>query len=60
MLSDMFASVKSNDMASFKAFLDEDAKELDGEVSAIQYDYGITPLGVPCGRGRRRSRAGFT
>ena len=44
MLSDMFASVKSNDMASFKAFLDEDARELDGEVSAIQYDYGITPL----------------
>ena len=44
MLSDMFASVKSNDMASFKGFLDKDAKELDGEVSAIQYDYGITPL----------------
>ncbi len=44
MLSDMFASVKSNDMASFKTFLDGDAKELDGEVSAIQYDYGITPL----------------
>ena len=44
MLSDMFASVKSNDMVSFKGFLDKDAKELDGEVSAIQYDYGITPL----------------
>lgn len=44
MLSDMFASVKSNDMASFKAFLDQDADELDGEISAIQYDYGITPL----------------
>lgn len=44
MLSDMFASVKSNDMASFKGFLDKDAKELDGEVSAIQYGYGITPL----------------
>lgn len=44
MLSDLFASVKSNDMASFKGFLDKDAKELDGEVSAIQYDYGITPL----------------
>ena len=44
MLSDMFASVKSNDMAGFKSFLDEDARELDGEVSAIQYDYGITPL----------------
>ena len=44
MLSDMFASVKSNDMASFKGFLDKDAKEIDGEVSAIQYDYGITPL----------------
>ena len=44
MLSDMFASVKSNDMASFKTFLDRDADELEGEVSAIQYDYGITPL----------------
>ena len=43
MLSDMFASVKSNDMASFKTFLDQDADQLDSEVSAIQYDYGITP-----------------
>lgn len=44
MLKDMFASVKSNDMASFKAFLDEGGDGISSEVSAIQYDYGITPL----------------
>ncbi len=44
MLKDMFASVKSNDMASFKAFLDEGGDGIGSEVSAIQYDYGITPL----------------
>ena len=44
MLSDMFASVKSNDMESFKSFLDNDADELKDEVTAIQYEYGITPL----------------
>ncbi|MFR4802237.1 MAG: hypothetical protein ACLT98_02145 [Eggerthellaceae bacterium] len=41
MLKDMFASVKSNDMASFKAFLDEGGDGISSEVSAIQYDYGI-------------------
>lgn len=44
MLKDMFASVKSNDMKSFKAFLDEGGNGISSEVSAIQYDYGITPL----------------
>lgn len=44
MLKDMFASVKSNDMESFKAFLDEGGNGISSEVSAIQYDYGITPL----------------
>ncbi|MFR8783826.1 ATP-binding cassette domain-containing protein [Slackia sp.] len=44
MLKDMFASVKSNDMTSFKAFLDEGGDGISSEVSAIQYDYGITPL----------------
>ena len=44
MLKDMFASVKSNDLRSFKAYLDSEPEGLDGNVNAIQYGYGITPL----------------
>ena len=44
MLSDMFASVKSNDMASFKDYVDREIAGREDEVSAVQYDYGITPL----------------
>ncbi len=44
MLQDMFASVKSNDMKSFKEFLDEGGDGIQSDVSAVQYDYGITPL----------------
>ena len=44
MVSDMFASVKSNDMKSFKAYLDREVADNADEVSAVQYDYGITPL----------------
>ncbi|MDO4442680.1 MAG: ABC transporter ATP-binding protein/permease [Slackia sp.] len=43
MLRDMFASVKANDMESLKAFLDEGGDGISEDVSAIQYDYGITP-----------------
>ena len=42
-LRDMFASVKSNDMTSFKAWLDAGGGISD-DVNAIQYDYGITPI----------------
>lgn len=44
MLRDMFASVKSNDMTSLKAFLDEGGDGISDDVNALQYDYGITPL----------------
>ncbi len=44
MLSDMFASVKSNDMASFKDYVDREIAGREDEVSAVQYNYGITPL----------------
>ena len=44
MLKDMFASVKSNDLKSFKAYLDSDGASISDKVNAIQYDYGITPL----------------
>ena len=44
MLKDMFASVKSNDLKSLKAYLDSDSAGIGDKVNAIQYDYGITPL----------------
>ena len=44
MVSDMFASVKSNDMAGFKEYVDREVAGREDEVSAVQYDYGITPL----------------
>ena len=43
-LRDMFASVKSNDMTSFKAWLDAGGDGISDDVSAIQYDYGIEPI----------------
>ena len=43
-LKDMFASVKSNDMRSFKEFLDAGGDGIDDDVNAIQYDYGVTPI----------------
>ena len=43
-LKDMFASVKSNDMRSFKQFLDAGGDGMADDVNAIQYDYGVTPL----------------
>ncbi|WP_102338459.1 ABC transporter ATP-binding protein/permease [Collinsella provencensis] len=44
MLSDMFATVRSNDMKSFKTYLDDHANELADHATAIQYDYGIMPV----------------
>ena len=43
-LRDMFASVKSNDMTSFKAWIDAGGDGISDDVSAIQYDYGISPI----------------
>lgn len=43
-VKDMFASVKSNDMTSFKAWLDDGGDGIDKEVNAIQYGYGVTPI----------------
>ena len=43
-LKDMFASVKSNDLSSFKAFLDAGGNGIKDQVNAVQYSYGITPL----------------
>ncbi len=43
-VKDMFASVKSNDMTSFKSWLDEGGDGIGEDVNAIQYDYGISPI----------------
>ena len=44
MLTDMFASVGSNDLSGLKSYLESNPDDLDSCVNAIQYDYGITPL----------------
>ncbi len=50
-VKDMFASVKSNDMTSFKAWLDDGGDGIDKEVNAIQYGYGVTPVVYRSGKG---------
>lgn len=50
-VKDMFASVKSNDMTSFKAWLDAGGDGIDKEVNAIQYGYGVTPVVYRVGEG---------
>ena len=44
MLTDMFATVGSNDLSGLKAYLESNPDDLDSYVNAIQYDYGLTPL----------------
>ena len=48
----MFASVKSNDMTSFKAWLDAGGDGIDKEVNAIQYGYGVIAGCLSCRQGR--------
>lgn len=44
MISQMFAQIGSNDLASFKVYLEEHYDEIDHTVNAIKYSYGIKPL----------------
>ena len=50
-VKDMFASVKSNDMTSFKAWLDAGGDGIGKEVNAIQYGYGVSPVVYRAGKG---------
>ena len=43
-VEDMFASVKDNDLAALKEFLDAGGDGISDDVSTVQYDYGVTPL----------------
>lgn len=54
-VKDMFASVKSNDMTSFKAWLDDGGDGIDKEVNAIQYSYGVTPVVYRAGKGDEKA-----
>ena len=42
-MTDMFAQVKTNDLSSFKSFLDGGGSGIGKYVNAIEYDYGVTP-----------------
>lgn len=53
-VKDMFASVKSNDMTSFKAWLDAGGDGIDKEVNAIQYGYGVSPVVYRAGKGNEK------
>ena len=44
MISQMFAQIGSNDLASFKAYLDEHYDEVAHTINAIHYDYSVSPL----------------
>lgn len=42
-VSDMFSEIKSNDLKSFREFLESGGNGIWDHVSTISYDYGITP-----------------
>lgn len=53
-VKDMFASVKSNDMTSFKVWLDAGGDGIDKEINAIQYGYGVSPVVYRAGKGDKK------
>ena len=44
MISQMFAQIGSNDLASFKTYLDAHYDEIGHTINAIHYHYGVSPL----------------
>ena len=44
MISQMFAQIGTNDLASFKAYLEENFDEVEHTVNDIRYIYGVKPL----------------
>ncbi|MEE1328859.1 MAG: ABC transporter ATP-binding protein, partial [Oscillospiraceae bacterium] len=43
MITQMFAQIGTNDLASFKAYLDANMDEVDHTINSIKYSYGIKP-----------------
>ncbi len=44
MVSQMFAQIGSNDLASFKAYLEEHYDQVSHAINAVKYSYGVKPL----------------
>ncbi len=44
MISQMFAQIGSNDLASFKAHLDTNYTQVEHAINAVKYSYGVKPL----------------
>lgn len=44
MISQVFAQIGSNDLRSFKAYIDSNMDSIGSDINAIKYSYGITPL----------------
>ena len=43
-ITNMFSKIGTNDLKSFKAYLEENSNKVDEMVSLVQYQYGISPL----------------
>jgi ABC-type methionine transport system ATPase subunit len=43
MITQMFAQIGTNDLGSFKAYLDENMDAVDHTINSIKYSYGIKP-----------------
>ncbi len=44
MISQMFTQIGSNDLASFKKYLEENYDQVDHAINAVKYSYGVKPL----------------
>ena len=44
MIYQMFAQIGTNDLRSFKTYLDENYDQVDETINAISYSYGVKPL----------------
>ncbi len=44
MISQMFANIGTNDLASFKAYMDENMAQVENDLNTVKYSYGIKPL----------------
>ena len=43
-ITNMFSKIGTNDLKSFKTYLEENSNKVDEMVSLVQYQYGISPL----------------
>ena len=43
MVTDMFASLENNDLASLKLFFDENGGDINSYVNSIEYSYNVVP-----------------